>query len=907
MTLYKIELVLLDGNLFVAFEMKDFGILLVHPKHCSLPPEMKFKSTAGEHVQEKNLISMKELLDISKTCPTSRRLLVKHRGILSLYVSLTTKSYILSLPVEPMQEIIDAAHYHYDQNNFWPIFSVSMNDVEDLTNFKFIKEELVQKKYSTLFQNHFFTELNPTMKLKSDLLFSSSSIKALAGLSFSHRESKELMIESPQVYKKTILEVEISQGDFLGEGTFGQVFEIKKDQNHYALKYLKREAREDFGGFLKSLLSETSGLCSCAEFYDVRLKDTETIHIIMPLYGPQNLEAYISNLRSNRKKLHTDQLLGIFRGLAKTLRKLHCKGMAHLDVKMSNIIGMSPSNSCELIDFGLSSLQEGPQKDVLKITLDTRDPVVIEGKECFTWSDIWSMGIIFSDLVHHRRLTVVPYMRPGIWPNGKPYDWKKEEKELALKFIGEKINDNDTLGEFLLNLLTEEAFQTLSLGTALILSNSLWNNPGKRSSFQFFESSIHIGLEKWPYPVFAFEKTSSLISPKKSSPFFINIQEIHMGHYCLDGSGPFESLHNIPPLHSQKHKVFESKRRFQLQFIASLLLDLREFNIKTFLLSVDILDRVSTPLTLQNIEMKFSEQSLFVLEVVCVYFAILQSCPLEPQFEYVLEKAIENLPYGYTSGLPSKESLWTLFLALLSTVKFKQHWEDSLWSLVIQNKKVKSPAYLRGLLESLQTWPDGYTSPQDFISNVKDTSSCSYLGINVPAKKLSAPLWITPEFQYLICQEPFLEAYVHSEPLSSDLNKEPGALFTTFSPSSSSSSSSSPKSWISTLLDAQQERLHPFYIPLPESMLELSRKKFDAILKSYMKHTCSIIPESISAEKRCIACTSSEDTRLCSGCKLWHVCKECSSKWEGRCSQCLFPSETKEWKKVFEQGYGIHL
>jgi serine/threonine protein kinase len=889
----RIELIKLDGSrMCIAMEVQQ-GAVIMSTKMCSVSSQMNFPVTSvEEHVEKDRDGALDDLIEAVRESETSTLVLKRHRGLLSVHISLGTKTHLYSFPKEPSAEILKAADYHYSTHNFGPIRCLVSEDLDHISpGFSF----LPKTKVNSLFQNNFWTDIFPGVKLKLDIFFSSSSLSALTSWKSLQPSEVSSMSESPMAPNK--IDVLHARGELLGEGTFGKVYEVECEGRLYALKCLRREGKEEFGGFLKSVLSETSGLASCAHDFDVRLKDADTIQVLMPFYGRKNVESFISSRRQRGLSLNIDQHLGIFRGIARTLGHLHSKGIAHLDIKLANIIGLSETNSCELVDFGLSSLQEGPQKDVLKITLDTRDPVVIEGKECFTWSDIWSLGVIFSDLVSDKRFSIIPYMKPGTWDNGKAYNWLKEEKELCLKFIGEKVNDDLNLGAFLRTLLCSDV-STLSIGMAYVLSCSLWKNPGKRSTFGFFSSS-HVSLEKWPFPVFCH---SPLTTPTTES-LFLNFTEQHIGHYSLDGSGPYRSLHTLPALPQLRHAVCEH-RRFQLQFISALLLDVREFNLKTLLLAVDVLDRVSSPKVREHIHATYPDHSFFLLEVVCTYFALLQSCAQEPGLDFLVKKAMENLPYGSNVKEPNKEKVWTVFRSLLSTVKFQQYWEDGLWPLVVKKKKFRCPAYIRGLLEALHTWPNGSISCESFLDSIQERSICTLFSSSIPVKKFSlqsSPSWITPEFQLHISQTSFLEAYVHSDfPRqfgdSRDMPKE----------HQNKEVKSGQEGQGNLYAFLKEQGLHPFYVTLQDSMLSYSREDFAKEVEAYIQEVASKIPESVTREKSCVACSSAGSVQ-CSSCKLWHLCTSCEKKWEGRCSQCLFPHETEDWKQTFQKGYGISL
>lgn len=850
------ELVLVDGTIHLALACKD-GAILVHPRRCVVSKHMGFPQSSGDTLSN-TPNSLLELLDE----PSSRASFVRHRNMLCVKVELGTKSYLYSFPAGSNSTLTRLAQHHFDSLHSSPIIHLKSSETTLLNPFlSFIP--------SLSFSNKFFIDPTPLLQLKLDLHMACP-------------HTPKHMIESPASKKVLPDKVVYYKGSLLGEGTYGQVYEYfgKIEDKCRALKILRKSSTEDLGTFLKTILCEISGLALCSS-YEVRIVNPHCIHILMPMHGKNSLEKIFSSQRSvqhttnNLALFLPDQLLGVYRGLASSLHCLHSRGMAHLDLKMCNIIGPRNDFSARLIDFGLCSLQEGPQNEVLKITLDTRDPAVFEGKECFTWSDIWSVGVIFSDLVFEKRFSIIPYFQPGTWPNGKKYDWTREETPLCLKFIQERVNDHSELDSFLTTLGIDRS--KLSLGTAYILSGCLWKNPGKRSSLGLHTKSS--GLEKWPFPVY-----TSTPTPAPACHDFLKfpVSETHRGHVLLDGQGPFVSTSDIPELKTPMNGIQSGKRKFQLQFVASLLSDMREFNLKTFLLAVDILDRVSSPAVTRNL-MFDPNINLIALETVCVYFALLQSCAWEPSLKMVLDRAVENLPWQHC--LEKHEDtrdmmprMWDLFLSLLSTIKFQQTWDDSLWTLLVTREKHKNPNFVRGVLEGLLSWPDGRTTSLQFLDSINSSSSSFLPALTV--KKHSFPEWITPEFNHLISASPFLDVFVIHNPV----------------PSAPSVENDSKKKFHEYLRTFSAFKRHPFWIPLPDTA-GLSRQDFSSVVDSYIKDITAIVPAEVCSGKQCIVCAKLSSQECCS-CQKWSLCTECSLLWSGRCSQCLYPEEQETWKKI---------
>jgi serine/threonine protein kinase/Tfp pilus assembly protein PilF len=103
----------------------------------------------------------------------------------------------------------------------------------------------------------------------------------------------------------------------------------------------------------------------------------------------------------NEYKLGLDKIIDIIRQLSEGLSKAHKAGIVHRDIKPENII-IDHDARVKILDFGLAKL-----KGVSKLTKETStlgtinymSPEQIQGKEIDHRSDIWSLGIVFYELL----------------------------------------------------------------------------------------------------------------------------------------------------------------------------------------------------------------------------------------------------------------------------------------------------------------------------------------------------------------------------------------------------------------------------------------------------------------------------------------------------------------------------
>jgi len=125
-------------------------------------------------------------------------------------------------------------------------------------------------------------------------------------------------------------------------------------------------------------------------------EDYERYYLVMDYCGGGDLH---ERTKKNGGRVSEETAAGIVKQLVDVVKTLHDNGIAHCDIKPSNVLFMSSSNSSlRLIDFGLSQLMYNPVTgdsalSGVKGTLPFAAPEVFYGNYT-ELVDIWSIGVL---------------------------------------------------------------------------------------------------------------------------------------------------------------------------------------------------------------------------------------------------------------------------------------------------------------------------------------------------------------------------------------------------------------------------------------------------------------------------------------------------------------------------------
>ncbi len=122
--------------------------------------------------------------------------------------------------------------------------------------------------------------------------------------------------------------------------------------------------------------------------------------LVMPFLGGRTLEKFLV-------PLPLSQALGIVRQAATGLAYAHAQGVLHCDLKPANL--MLSAGHLRILDFGLSQLLDNPEEGV-RGTLEYLSPEAARGQQPTPQSDLWSLGVVFYELLTGRS----PFAAPSV-------------------------------------------------------------------------------------------------------------------------------------------------------------------------------------------------------------------------------------------------------------------------------------------------------------------------------------------------------------------------------------------------------------------------------------------------------------------------------------------------------------
>ena len=192
----------------------------------------------------------------------------------------------------------------------------------------------------------------------------------------------------------------------IGKGGMGEVYEAREILLHrsVALKVMTEEALEGIQSGVDLFIKEGKALAQLNHPHVVtiyQLGYDQGIHYIAMEYveGP-NLEEYIKQL-----SFDLTRRISVFHKVLLGVRALHRKGIIHRDLKPKNII-VQDEAKIKIVDFGIAHIvKDGSLHNTGEFlgSVHYASPEVVKGKLPTFQSDIWSLGVIFYQLLTSQR------------------------------------------------------------------------------------------------------------------------------------------------------------------------------------------------------------------------------------------------------------------------------------------------------------------------------------------------------------------------------------------------------------------------------------------------------------------------------------------------------------------------
>ena len=187
----------------------------------------------------------------------------------------------------------------------------------------------------------------------------------------------------------------------IGEGGFGDVYLVEKDNNYYALKKLKfkltKEELEQYQKILNILLKiKNENIIKYYEFF----LENDYLNIVMEYCGDTDLKQFIKNQKAKNELIEEELIKDFIIQICNGLKEIHNNGIIHRDLTPDNIF-IDINDNIKIGDFGISKI-------FIKNTLFSKNKqgkyhyfapeFELEGKYNEK-TDIYSLGCVIYELL----------------------------------------------------------------------------------------------------------------------------------------------------------------------------------------------------------------------------------------------------------------------------------------------------------------------------------------------------------------------------------------------------------------------------------------------------------------------------------------------------------------------------
>ena len=186
----------------------------------------------------------------------------------------------------------------------------------------------------------------------------------------------------------------------LGEGQFGQVFKAKhaKSKKLFAIKVISKALYNENPSLQRLLRNEIKIMKESKNDNLLRLYEsfetTRNYYLVLDLCEDGDLEAFMIK----RKVSHFSEMeaIVILRQISKGLKEMRERKIMHRDLKLANIF--IKGRKVVLGDFGTAKIVENMTNTMVGTPLNMA-PEVLKGNEYNSKSDLWSIGVVFYQLL----------------------------------------------------------------------------------------------------------------------------------------------------------------------------------------------------------------------------------------------------------------------------------------------------------------------------------------------------------------------------------------------------------------------------------------------------------------------------------------------------------------------------